>query len=82
MNWVPPPKTPQCLPDVRLVRPKTAYPGGLRRRWKGPKGEIYEWDYQHGAVEQYTASGKHLGQLDPETGKLMKGPNPSRSIEP
>jgi Cytotoxic len=79
---VPPPKFPPGLPDVRLVKPKTPFAGGLRRRWKGPNGQIYEWDYQHGTVERYTPAGKHLGEVDPETGELKKGPDASRSIKP
>jgi len=79
---VPPPKIPPGLPNVRLVRPKTPFPGGLRKRWKGANGQIYEWDYQHGTIERYSSTGKHLGEVDPETGELMKGADASRSIEP
>ncbi len=82
MPPVPPPKTPPGFPDLRLVRPKTRFAGGLRKRWKDGDGMIYEWDYQHGEVEKYSPRGKHLGEYDPETGKQRKGPDPSRSIEP
>ncbi|MFD9961823.1 colicin E3/pyocin S6 family cytotoxin, partial [Amycolatopsis sp. NPDC059020] len=27
--------------------------GGLRKRWKDDKGNIYEWDYRHGEWEMY-----------------------------
>lgn len=33
-----------------------------RKRWKDDKGNIYEWDYQHGAVEKYNKNGTHLGE--------------------
>jgi hypothetical protein len=48
----PPPKLPvEGFPDLRPVRPKTQFPGGLRRRWKDPAGRIYEWDYPEYTIE-------------------------------
>ena len=83
MGHHPPPKLPVAgFPDLRPVRPKTGFPGGLRRRWKDPEGTIYEWDYQHGAFEAYDPRGKHLGEFDPITGEQTKTPNPRQSVEP
>jgi len=82
MPPVPPPKYPPAFPDVRYVRPKTPFSGGMRKRWKGPDGTIYEWDYQHGAVEVYTARGKHLGQFDSSTGIQEKPADSTRTVEP
>jgi len=82
MTPVPPRRSLPGFPDARPVRPKTPFPGGLRRRWKGPDGTLYEWDYQHGAVEAYNARGRHLGQFDPDTAERQRAADPSRTIEP
>ncbi|MDI9925383.1 colicin E3/pyocin S6 family cytotoxin [Rhodococcus sp. IEGM 1341] len=49
-----------------------------RPRWTDNRGNILEWDYQHGALEKYTKNGKHLGEFDPVTGDMTKGPVPGR----
>ncbi|MBX5440408.1 MAG: colicin E3 [Solirubrobacteraceae bacterium] len=79
---VPPPKTPPGFPDARLVKPKTGFPGGVRKRWKLPDGRILEWDYRHGAIEAYTPNGKHLGQFDSHTGEQTKPADATRTVEP
>jgi hypothetical protein len=79
---VSPPKRPAAFPDLRPVRPKTAFPGGKRKRWKDLDGTIYEWDYRHGTLEAYNPSGAHLGEFDPNTGEQLKDPDPTRRIEP
>jgi hypothetical protein len=56
--------------------------GGLRARWKGKDGTIYEWDSRHGAVEVYDRRGRSLGEYDPNTGQQTKGPDPTRRVEP
>ena len=56
--------------------------GGLRPRWKSKDGTIYEWDFQHGAVEKYNKRGKHLGEFDHETGTQNKAADPTRKVEP
>ncbi len=33
-----------------------------------------EWDFTHGDIEVYTWDRKHIGSIDPITGKLIKGP--------
>jgi hypothetical protein len=52
-----------------------------RRRWQGPKGQIYEEDTQHGDLEKYNYRGKHKGSVDPDTGEIIKGPVKGRTIE-
>ena len=56
--------------------------GGMRKRWKDNKGNIYEWDSQHGALEKYNKRGKHMGELNHETGIQTKPADPSRRIDP
>jgi len=81
---VPAPRSLKAFPKAVRARPKTPVQGGggLRPRWKDPKGAIYEWDSQHGAVEKYTSNGKHLGEFDPETGSQTKPADPTRKVEP
>jgi hypothetical protein len=81
---VPPPRDLPAFPDARRVKPKTPVQGGggLRRRWKGKEGTIYEWDSQHGRVEVYDKRGRSLGEFDPQTGAQTKGPDPTRKVEP
>ncbi|KAA5837265.1 colicin E3/pyocin S6 family cytotoxin [Saccharopolyspora hirsuta] len=87
-GYHPPPKGRSLpgFPDTQRVTPKTPVQGGggLRPRWKDRKGNIYEWDYQHGEVEVYNKRGKHQGAFDPETGQPIegKGPVPGREVEP
>ena len=45
------------------------------------EGNIYEWDYQHGAVEKYSKKGKHLGEYDAETGTQNKPGDSTRKPE-
>jgi hypothetical protein len=54
----------------------------LRKRWRDDDGKIYEWDYQHGTVEVYDSSGRHLGEYDPVNGRQIKGANPNYRVEP
>ncbi|MEA2736910.1 MAG: hypothetical protein QOH05_217 [Acetobacteraceae bacterium] len=71
------------FPDARRVRGKTTVPGGgVRQRWKGRSGTIYEWDYLHGRVEMYDRRGRHLGEFDPDTGARTKPPNPNYQVDP
>ena len=56
--------------------------GGYRARWLDKKGQIYEFDYQHNALEKYTANGKtHLGEFDATTGRQIKPGDPSRKVK-
>ena len=72
------------IQGLKRVKEKTPRQGGggKRRRWKDPKGNIYEWDYQHGTVEKYNKRGKHLGEFNPQTGQQTKPADPSRKVEP
>lgn len=73
-----------AFPDATKAKRKTPVKGGggLRKRWKNPKGIIFEWDSQHGMVEMYDKRGKHLGEYDPTTGKQTKPVDSTRSVEP
>lgn len=80
----PPQLNQRFFPNTKLAPRKTPVQGGggLRKRWKDNKGQIYEWDSQHGKVEKYTKRGKHLGEYDPNTGQRTKPPDPSRTVVP
>ncbi|MBV4486863.1 S-type pyocin domain-containing protein [Pseudomonas sp. SWRI153] len=67
-----PPKLLPAFPDAKPVRNK-----GPRKRWESKK-RIYEWDYQHGAVEVYNREGDHLGEFDINTGKQTSKARPKR----
>ena len=69
-----PPDLLPAFPDAVSARPKSSVRGGgkKRNRWLDTRGRIYEWDFQHGAVEMYDKQGKHLGEFDPDTGKQTK----------
>lgn len=75
-NWHynPPPK--EGLPGFPDA--KTAKPMNGRQRRVDKKGNTYEWDYQHGAVEKYSKSGKHQGEFDANTGAQTKPADPGR----
>jgi hypothetical protein len=82
MGYQSPPRLLPGFPNAVPVPPKTPYPGGMRKRWEDPDGEIIEWDYQHGEVEVYDSRGRHLGQFDHETGERQKDADPTRRVEP
>ena len=69
-----PPDLLPAFPDAVSARPKSSVRGGgkKRNRWLDTRGRIYEWDFQHGAVEMYDKQGRHLGEFDPNTGKQTK----------
>jgi hypothetical protein len=52
---------------------------GTRKRWVDKK-RIYEWDYQHGAVEVYDKQGNHLGEFDADSGEQTGKARPERRI--
>ena len=46
-----------------------------RPRWRNAtRDRLYEWDSLHGELEVYNNRGRHLGAVDPETGKFVKPP--------
>jgi hypothetical protein len=67
-----PPLTLPAFPDAIKVRRK-----GNRARWESKK-RIYEWDYQHGAVEVYDWQNNHLGEFDANTGDQTGKAKPER----
>jgi len=82
-HYYPKPHTLPAFPDAKWAPGKTRMKGGgLRPRWKDKKGTIYEWDFQHGAVEKYNKRGKHLGEFDHASGNQTKPADPTRTIEP
>ncbi|ROM90798.1 toxin [Pseudomonas brassicacearum] len=83
-NYHPKPALLPAFPDAKWAKSKTPIQGGggLRPRWKSRDGTIYEWDFQHGAVEVYNKRGKHLGEYDHETGAQNKPADPTRKVEP
>lgn len=77
MGYYPPPAVLPAFPDATRVKDKNG-----RRRWKDKKGNIYEWDSQHGKVEVYDKTGKkHKGEYDPNTGEQTKPPEKGRTTE-
>lgn len=82
-DYHPKPAFLPAFPTAKWAPSKTRMKGGgLRPRWKDKEKFIYEWDFQHGAVEKYNKRGKHLGEFDPITGAQTKPANPTRWIEP
>ncbi|WP_253918879.1 colicin E3/pyocin S6 family cytotoxin [Vibrio sp. Vb339] len=83
-SYIPAPKNINGISGLTIAKSKTSVQGGgkLRRRWKDSKGNIYEWDYQHGEVEKSNKRGKHLGQFNPETGEQTKPADKTRKVEP
>ena len=84
MPYIPAPRLLKAFPEAQLVKSKTRIQGGkgLRKRWKDPEGNIYEWDSRHGRVEKYNKRGKHQGEFEPNTGEQINPPNPDYEVEP
>jgi RHS repeat-associated protein len=78
------PRNLDAFPDAVRARPKTPVQGGggLRPRWKGPDGTIYEYDRRHDTIEKYDKRGRHLGEFDYRNGRPLKDPDPTRRVEP
>ncbi|WP_063713310.1 colicin E3/pyocin S6 family cytotoxin [Nocardia tenerifensis] len=62
---------PKARP-VKKVGPR------YRQRREDSDGNLYEWDYQHGAMEKYSKNGKHLGEYDANSGEQNKPPEAGR----
>ena len=75
MAFIPPPERLKAFPGAERVKPRSR-----ARRWSD-NDYIYEWDGLHGRVEKHTRTGHHLGEYDPDTGEMKKGPDPGRRIE-
>lgn len=81
-KYIPAAKTLPGFPKAKKTAPKTPYGGGSKRkRWELPKGQILEWDYQHGELEMYSKNGDHLGSYNHLTGEKVKEPVKSRNIK-
>lgn len=83
-NYHSAPKRLEAFPEARATKRKTSVSGGggMRKRWKDAKGNIYEWDSEHGAVEKYDKRGNHLGEFDHLTGIQTKSAESKRRVEP
>jgi hypothetical protein len=52
------------------------------RRWRSDGGKrLYTLDSLHGEIEVFNARGKHLGAMDPRTGKMIKPAVRGRKID-
>ncbi len=71
----PPPRT-EFIESLERVRRL-----GGTARWRDDEGRIYEWDGLHEELEKYTRHGRHLGAVDPRTGKIIKQPVKGRKID-
>ncbi|EFV75033.1 hypothetical protein C1N70_27565 (plasmid) [Cytobacillus firmus] len=47
----------------------------------GSKKKYYEWDHTHDDIEVYDNKGKHLGSMDPVSGKMYKPKVKGRKIK-
>ncbi|WP_369790302.1 colicin E3/pyocin S6 family cytotoxin [Rouxiella sp. WC2420] len=85
-DYHPAPETNEIgISGLRQAKKKTPKQGGggLRERWVDAKGRrIYEWDSQHGELEEYRASdGEHLEFVDYKTGEQLKPAVKGRNIK-
>ena len=46
----------------------------------GRNRQYYDWDFTHNDIEVYDRNGKHLGSMDPLTGKMYKGAVKGRKL--
>jgi hypothetical protein len=52
------------------------------KRWRSEDGKrLYTWDSLHGEVEVWNSQGYHLGAIDPQSEKLIKGAKKGRRID-
>lgn len=86
-SYHPAPETEEITGIADLIEVKGRTPkqggGGTRERWMDrKKRRVYEWDSQHGELEEYRASdGEHLGSLDHLTGSRLKPAVKGRNIK-
>ncbi|WP_257607971.1 colicin E3/pyocin S6 family cytotoxin [bacterium endosymbiont of Bathymodiolus sp. 5 South] len=53
---------------------------GVKSTGKGKKKRFYDWDYTHNDIEVYDRNRRHLGSMNPTTGKMYKGPVKGRVL--
>ncbi|MBT0726357.1 colicin E3/pyocin S6 family cytotoxin [Rosenbergiella australiborealis] len=81
------PETEEITGIADLIEVKGQTPkqggGGTRERWMDrKKRRVYEWDSQHGELEEYRVSdGEHLGAFDHLTGSRLKPAVKGRNIK-
>lgn len=86
-SYHPAPETEEITGIADLIEVKGRTPkqggGGTRERWMDrKKRRVYEWDSQHGELEEYRASdGEHLGSLDHLTGSRLNPAVKGRNIK-
>ena len=85
-SYHPAPETEEITGITDLIEVKGRTPkqgGGTRERWMDKKKRrVYEWDSQHGELEEYRASdGEHLGSVDHLTGSKLKPAVKGRNIK-
>jgi hypothetical protein len=55
---------------------------GDKQIWRSIENkQLYTWDSFHSEVEVYNLRGKHLGAIDPITGRFIKKPVKGRHID-
>ena len=54
---------------------------GLKKSGVGKNTRYYSWDNLHNEIEVFDRLGKHLGVMDPTTGKMIKGAVKGRFIK-
>lgn len=57
------------------------YKGKTKTSGKGNNKKYYEWDNTHNDIKVYNKLGKHIGSMEPKTGKMYKPVVPGRTIK-
>lgn len=71
---------PRQPPDFLSEQEELPWNG--ESRWRSACGKrIYTYDQLHGHIEVYNKRGKHLGELDVETGEKIAPAKKGRSID-
>ena len=73
-------KTNPSKSESKVWRKLDNYRDGIKRSGSGRNQRFYKWDHTHNDIEVYNHRGKHLGSMDPSTGKMYKPPAPGRTL--
>ena len=57
-----------------------SFRGDIKTDGAGKSKRYYQWDHTHGNIEVYNRSGKHVGVMSAETGKMIGDAVPGRTI--